>query len=71
MDKTTMYLPPDLKARLRRAAASRGVSEAEIIRQALRAAVDEERPAPRGGLFESSAPIARDADEHLRGFGAR
>jgi plasmid stability protein len=71
MDKTTLYLPEDLKRKLRHAARRRGVSEAEVIREALRVAVDDERPTPRGGLFASGAPIARDIDEHLRGFGER
>ena len=71
MDKTTVYLPAELKTALRRSALRRGVSEAEVIREAIRQAVGDERPAPRGGLFSSGAPIARSADEQLRGFGER
>ena len=71
MDKTTVYLPAELKAALRRAAQRRGVSEAAIIRESIRNAVGDDRPRPRGGLFASGKPIARDADEHLRGFGER
>ncbi len=71
MDKTTVYLPAELKAALRRAAQRRGVSEAEVIRESIRSAVGDERPRPRGGLFASGKPIARKADEHLRGFGER
>ena len=71
MDKTTVYLPAELKTALRRSALRRGVSEAEVIRDAIRQAVGDERPAPRGGLFSSDARIARAADEHLRGFGDR
>ena len=71
MDKTTVYLPAELKTALRRSALRRGVSEAEVIRDAIRQAVGDERPAPRGGLFASGKPIARSADEHLRGFGDR
>lgn len=71
MDKTTVYLPPDLRAAIKLAAKRRGISEAEVIRDSLRAVVGSERPRPRGGLFASGRPIARDADEHLRGFGER
>ncbi|MGH2358598.1 MAG: CopG family transcriptional regulator [Candidatus Limnocylindria bacterium] len=71
MDKTTIYLPAELKQAIKRAARRRGVSEAEVIRDSLRTAVGDERPRPRGALFASAAPIARDADEHLRGFGER
>jgi metal-responsive CopG/Arc/MetJ family transcriptional regulator len=71
MDKTTVYLPVELKTALTRTARQRGVSEAEVIRQAIRAAVGDARPAPRGGLFAGTTPVARDADRHLEGFGER
>ena len=71
MDKTTIYLPPDLRSAVKRAARRRGISEAQVIRDSIRSAVGGERPQPRGGLFASGAPIAREADEHLRGFGER
>ncbi len=72
MDKTTVYLPLELKTALRRVAIRRGVSEAEVIRDSLRRAVaEEDRPRPRGGLFASDTLIARTVDEHLRGFGER
>lgn len=71
MEKTTLYLPDDLKQAVRRAARSRGVSEAEVIRSSIRDAVATERPRPRGGLFDSGDPIAEQADEHLVGFGER
>jgi hypothetical protein len=69
MQKTTVYLPDDLKAALAREAALRGVAEAQVIRDALAAAV--QRPRPRAGLFESSEPLARRVDELLTGFGER
>lgn len=69
MDKTTIYLPPELKAAIKRVARRRGLSEAEVIRESIRGAVGEERPRPRGSLFASGAPIARQADDHLPGFG--
>lgn len=71
MDKTTVYLPVELKTALRRAARERGVSEAEVIRESIRRAVAGERPRPRAGVFAGSEPVARDADTHLRGFGSR
>jgi metal-responsive CopG/Arc/MetJ family transcriptional regulator len=71
MDKTTIYLPEELKSRIRRIARQRGVSEAEVIRESIRSAVGDERPRPHGGLFASGAPIAREADDHLTGFGER
>lgn len=71
VEKTTLYLPDDLKIAVKRAAAQQGVSEAEVIRRAIRQAVGETRPRPRGGLFSSGRPIARQADELLAGFGER
>jgi hypothetical protein len=71
VEKTTVYLPLELKTALKRAAQRRGASEADVIREAIRQAVGEERPRPNGGLFASESPIARDADAHLPGFGER
>jgi Arc/MetJ-type ribon-helix-helix transcriptional regulator len=71
MRKTTVYLPDELKIRLGRVAASRGVSEAELIREALRAVTQEARPpSPRLPLFESGVPdLAERLDAALDGFG--
>jgi hypothetical protein len=71
MEKTTVYLPADLKAGVKRVAELRKVSEAEVIRASIRLAVGEERPRPRGGLYSGTAPIARRVDELLDGFGER
>ena len=71
MKKTTLYLPDGLKTAIKRAAAQRGVSEAEVIRQSIRETVGSVRPRPRGGLFSSGQPIAREADQLLGGFGER
>ena len=71
MDKTTIYLPSELKSAIKRVARQRGASEAEVIRDAIRAAIGGDRPRPRGGLFSSGAPIARTTDDHLPGFGER
>lgn len=67
MNKTTLYLPDNLKAAVKRAALSRGVSEAEVIRESLRTTVGRERPRPRGGLFSSDDLIADRVDELLAG----
>jgi hypothetical protein len=69
MAKTTLYLPPELKAAVERQARARGIAEAQVIREAIAAAVV--RPAPRAGLIESREPIASRADELLDGFGER
>jgi metal-responsive CopG/Arc/MetJ family transcriptional regulator len=71
MEKTTIYLPTELKSAIKRVARQRGVSEAEVIRDSIRDAVGDDRPRPRGSLFSSRAPIAREADAHLPGFGER
>lgn len=71
MDKTTVYLPLELKTALRRVAQARGVSEAEVIRTSILHEVERDRPRPQGGLFGGTMPVARDADAHLRGFGER
>ena len=69
MEKTTVYLTLELKTAIKRVAQRRGVSEAEVIRDSIRSAIGDERPRPRGALFASGAPIARQADDHLAGFG--
>ena len=69
MEKTTLYLPAELKAAVERQARERGVAEVQVIREAIAAAVV--RPAPRAGLIESREPIAARVDELLEGFGSR
>ena len=71
MEKTTVYLSIELKSAIKRLARQRRTSEAEVIRDSIRAAVGKERRRPRGGLYASGAPIARVADRHLEGFGDR
>lgn len=72
MEKTTVYLPADLKTAVKAAAAQRGTSEADVIRSAIEAAVKPARPRPRGGLFSGDGePIAARVDELLKGFGER
>lgn len=71
MNKTTLYLPDDLRQAVKAAAAREDVSEAEVIRRSIRQAVGTERPRPRGALFSSGKPMARNADQLLDGFGER
>jgi plasmid stability protein len=71
MEKTTLYLPEELKRAVRRAAKQRATSEAEVIREAIRAAVVVERPRPSGALFASPVELAEHVDEALAGFGDR
>jgi predicted transcriptional regulator len=69
MKRTTVYLPEELKERLEAEARRRGVTEAQVIREA----VDKEtrRPRPRGGILTGGTIDAQDIDdrEGLRGFG--
>lgn len=72
MKKTTIYLPDDLKAALERAAAARGRSEADLIRQAVWDLTQAlEPPRPRLPLFRGDdSTLAERVDEELaRGFG--
>jgi hypothetical protein len=67
MEKTTLYLPAQLKAGVQREARARGITEAQFIREAITAAVV--RPTPWAGFIESGEPIASRVDELLGGFG--
>jgi Arc/MetJ-type ribon-helix-helix transcriptional regulator len=71
MQKTTVYLPDDLKRALERAAASRRCSEAELIRKAVRALTGAAtRSRPRNSLFRSGRRgLAERVDRALKGFG--
>jgi hypothetical protein len=73
MDKTTVYLPTELKAALKRTARARARSEADLIREGIAmVTASTEPPAPRLPLFESGDPgLAERVDESLRGFGER
>jgi len=73
MKKTTLYLPDDLKRRVEFAAKKQGRSEADVIRDAIEAAVKPTAPRPRIPLFKSGftdSTIAERVDELLaEGFG--
>jgi hypothetical protein len=71
MEKTTVYIPPELKRALSSVAAERRCSEAELIREALRDITARSTPpCPRLPLFASRKPrLAERVDEALAGFG--
>ena len=73
MTKTTVYLPPELKRALKRVAAQRRCSEAELLREAVsRLTGEAEAPVPRLPLFRSTGlSIAEHVDRALEGFGVR
>jgi hypothetical protein len=73
MEKTTVYLPDDLKRALRRTARASGRSEAELIREGIGMVTGAHRIAePRLPLFESGqTDLAERVDEALAGFGER
>jgi len=69
--KITVYVPEELKRLLARAAATRGCSQSELIREALRAvAARALPPRPRLPRFKSGKPrLAERVDQGLAGFG--
>jgi len=73
MERTTVYLPSELKKALKRLARQRNTSEAVLIREAIRQLTDDAgAPSPRLPLFRASgASIAEDIDRALDGFGTR
>jgi hypothetical protein len=73
MEKSTVYLPEDLKRALRRTARATGRSEAELIREGIGLVTGTHRSAePRLPLFDSGQPdLAEHVDDALGGFGDR
>ncbi len=73
MIKTTVYLPDELKASLKRLSEEEGRSEADIIREAIRTIVERRTsPRPRVPLTEKGlgdSSTADRVDEFLEGFG--
>lgn len=68
LHKTTIYLPDELRAAIKREARRCGSSEADVIRRAVTAAVSA--PRPQSGFLDSE-PFATRTDELLAGFGER
>jgi hypothetical protein len=73
MEKTTVYLPDELKIALRHAARATGRSEADLIREGIGLVTGAHRIAePKLPLFESGEPdLAERTDDLLTGFGER
>lgn len=73
MNKTTVYLPEELKRSLERLAVESGRSEAELIREAVATRVRAAgRPRPKGRLFASGdSTLSERVDDALAGFGER
>jgi hypothetical protein len=73
MEKTTVYLPRDLKEALARASRAQRKSEAELIREGIRAVTGAySSPEPVLPLFASGdETLAERVDEELAGFGER
>ena len=72
MQRTTIYLPDEMKAAIEREAARRGVTEAEVIREAVTEHLRSfEPPVPQLPVFEEGfgIEIASRVDELLEGFG--
>ncbi len=69
MHKTTVYLPDELKRAVTVSARRRDISEAEVIRQAIAAAVSDVAFRPRTALFTSDVLMADDVDANRTGFG--
>jgi len=66
MDRTTITIPDDLRIRLRRLAAERGVSMATVIREAIDEKLAAVRPKPRSlgvGASGHHDTAHRSADE--------
>lgn len=53
MDRTTIVLPRQLRDKVRRLAAERGVSMGEFMREAIAEKVEAQRPKPKLGIFDS------------------
>ncbi len=71
MEKTTVYLPADLKRALELTARIEGRSEADLIREGV-ATVTERHAVrePHAPLFNSADPdFASRVDEFMEGFG--
>ena len=66
MDRTTITLEIETRARLRRIAAERGISMAALIREAIDETIERHAPRPRslGVGASGTTDTARKAGEH-------
>ncbi len=73
MKKTSLYLEPELDQAIKRLAATEHVSQAEVIRRVLRAAVEHTSTPVVTAIGVGTGPgdVAADVDHHLEetGFG--
>jgi hypothetical protein len=70
--KTSLYLDPDRAEALARRAADEGLTQSELIRRTLAAAMQRpKRPKPHIGIFRSTdgLSVRRDWDKMMEGFG--
>jgi Arc/MetJ-type ribon-helix-helix transcriptional regulator len=68
MEKTTLYLPTDLAGQLRELSRRCGISQAELVRRAIREFLEAQgRPPLQSlGVVKSGKIRARDDEEWLR-----
>lgn len=67
VEKTTLYLPRDLQLRLRETARRRGRPQAELVRDALAAYLDEDAPGlTLVGVGDDRDLSAADSEDWLR-----
>jgi len=69
MHKTTLYLEDELRARIARVAKETGRSQAEVIRDALRAFFLRRKKPRSIGLGKGGPDLSDRAEELLEGFG--
>jgi predicted transcriptional regulator len=67
VDKTTLYLPPELRRALHAAAKRRRRSQAELIREALTTYLQKERPRLSSiGMGEDDEVSGATSEDYLR-----
>ncbi len=70
MQKTTVYLPDDLKQALVHIAVETGISEAQLIRDGVRLAIQQHTaPLPKFGIFDGPSDMSERVEVLLKGFG--
>lgn len=69
MHKTTLYLEDEVRARIARVAKETGRSQAEVIRDALRAFFIRRKKPRSIGLGKGGADLSDQSEDLLEGFG--